>query len=67
GSIVLDLILPNIDAIPVLQRLRGLASQSPAVVLRVKKTLAVRVIRLDFKAADHLVKSFALGKLSVHV
>jgi len=66
-AIVLDLMLPKLDGISVLKRLRGKGSRIPVLVLTAKDAVADRVAGLDLGADDYLVKPFALAELIARV
>src|SRR5436853_6697104 len=57
--IVLDLMLPKLDGLTILKRLRAKGASVPVLVLTAKDTLDDRVRGLDTGADDYLVKPFA--------
>ena len=61
--IILDLMLPKLDGISVLQRLRGASNDTPVLILTAMDEVAHRVAGLDAGADDYLVKPFAFGEL----
>jgi DNA-binding response OmpR family regulator len=61
--IVLDLMIPKVDGITVLQRLRAQGTKSQILILSAKDTVDDRVHGLDQGADDYLVKPFALSEL----
>jgi DNA-binding response OmpR family regulator len=65
--IVLDLMLPKLDGLTVLKRLRARGSAAPVLVLTAKDTLEDRVHGLDLGADDYLVKPFAFAELLARV
>ena len=65
--IVLDLMLPKLDGISVLERLRAKGSGTPVLVLTAKDALEDRVAGLDTGADDYLVKPFAFAELLARV
>jgi DNA-binding response OmpR family regulator len=65
--IVLDLMLPRVDGLTVLRRLREAGSAVPVLVLTAKDTVADRVTGLDAGADDYLVKPFAFAELLARV
>lgn len=60
--IVLDLGLPDLDGLTVLQRLREW-SQIPVIVLSVRNADTDKITLLDAGADDYLTKPFSLGEL----
>ena len=58
--IVLDIMIPGIDGLQVLQRLRADNNTTPVLLLTAKDTIDDRVTGLDLGADDYLVKPFAL-------
>ena len=65
--IVLDIILPKLDGLSILQRLRQAGDRTPTLLLTAKDTVADRVAGLDLGADDYLVKPFALEELLARV
>ena len=61
--IVLDRMLPRIEGLDVLRRLRAAAVRAPVLVLTAKGGVADRVDGLDAGADDYLVKPFAMAEL----
>ena len=61
--IVLDRMLPGIEGLDVLRRLRAAAVRTPVLVLTAKGGIADRVDGLDAGADDYLVKPFAMAEL----
>ena len=61
--IVLDLMLPRVDGMTVLKRLRAKGNRSHVLILTAKDTTADRVHGLDAGADDYLVKPFAFAEL----
>jgi two-component system copper resistance phosphate regulon response regulator CusR len=62
-AIVLDLMLPGIDGLTVLQRLRRHGSDVPVLILTARDDIDDRVTGLDHGADDYLVKPFAFEEL----
>ncbi len=52
--------IPGIDGLQVLQRLRADNNTTPVLLLTAKDTIDDRVTGLDLGADDYLVKPFAL-------
>ena len=65
--IVLDLMLPKMDGLSILKRLRADGRPAHVLILTAKDTLADRVKGLDLGADDYLVKPFALEELLARV
>lgn len=65
--IVLDLMLPRLDGIGVLQRLRRADRRASVIVLTARDTVSDRVAGLRSGADDYLVKPFALEELLARV
>ena len=61
-AIVLDLMIPRLDGISLLQRLRTL-KKTPVLILTARDTTADRVKGLDNGADDYLTKPFELAEL----
>ncbi|MDA1632684.1 response regulator transcription factor [Bacillus cereus] len=61
--IVLDIMIPGIDGLQVLQRLRADNNTTPVLLLTAKDTIDDRVTGLDLGADDYLVKPFAFDEL----
>lgn len=65
--IVLDLMLPGMDGLSILERLRAKQSPAHVLILTAKDTLADRVAGLDRGADDYLVKPFAFAELLARI
>src|SRR5688572_13437357 len=61
--VVLDWMLPDVDGVEVLQRLRGQAQHIPVLMLTARSTLNDRVVGLDSGADDYVAKPFAFAEL----
>jgi len=66
-AVVLDLSLPSMDGLTVLQRLRGRGCTSPVVVLTARGDLEDRVHGLNLGADDYLAKPFDLSELEARL
>ena len=66
-AIVLDRMLPGLEGLDVLRRLRAGAVRVPVLVLTAKGGIADRVAGLDAGADDYLVKPFALTELAARL
>lgn len=65
--IILDLMLPGLDGLSLLSRIRAKGRQNHVLVLTAKDTLEDRVKGLDLGADDYLVKPFAFEELLARV
>ncbi len=65
-AIVLDIMLPGIDGLELLERLRN-TKRTPVLLLTARDTLDDRVTGLDTGADDYLVKPFALQELTARL
>ena len=65
--VVLDLMIPEIDGLSLLRRLRQSGSSSPVLLLTAKDAIEDRVLGLDAGADDYLVKPFAFKELLARV
>ncbi|MCP4249187.1 MAG: response regulator transcription factor [bacterium] len=65
--IVLDIVLPKLDGLSVLRRLRQAGGRTPVRLLAARDTVADRVAGLDLGADDYLIKPFALDELLARV
>jgi DNA-binding response OmpR family regulator len=61
--VVLDVVLPKIDGLAVLDQLRGRKDTTPVLLLTSRDTVSDRVAGLDRGADDYLVKPFELAEL----
>ena len=65
--VVLDLMLPDMDGMAVLERIRGKKMGPPVLILSARSTLDDRVKGLEQGADDYLVKPFAFVELLARV
>ncbi len=61
--IILDLMLPRIDGLTLLKRLRGRQDRTPTLILTAKEGTASTIELLNAGADDYLSKPFDLGEL----
>ncbi|MCA9415324.1 MAG: response regulator transcription factor [Candidatus Omnitrophica bacterium] len=66
-AIVLDLMLPKMDGIQILQQLRKDGIGTHVLILTAKDTVEDRVVGLEQGADDYLIKPFALEELLARV
>lgn len=62
-AIVLDRMLPEVDGLDLLRRLRGVDLTTPVLMLTARDSVGERVEGLEAGADDYLVKPFALSEL----
>ncbi|WP_163363609.1 response regulator, partial [Enterobacter cloacae] len=62
--IVLDLGLPDISGLEVLQRLRRAGNRTPLIILTARDALKDRVAGLDLGADDYMLKPFEVEELA---
>jgi DNA-binding response OmpR family regulator len=65
--IILDLMLPGMDGLSILERLRAKQNPAHVLILTAKDTVADRVAGLERGADDYLVKPFAFAELLARV
>jgi two-component system OmpR family response regulator len=66
-TIVLDIMLPKLDGLTLLTRVRHAGNRAPVLLLTAKDTVDDRVTGLDLGADDYLVKPFAFQELLARV
>lgn len=64
---VLDIMMPKLDGITVLQRVRAEGNQIPILLLTAKSEIEDRVNGLDSGADDYLVKPFSMKELLARI
>ncbi|MBL7189395.1 MAG: response regulator transcription factor [Phycisphaerae bacterium] len=65
--IILDIMLPGMDGLEILKKIRSRGKKSHVLILTAKDTLEDRVAGLDLGADDYLVKPFAFEELVARV
>jgi DNA-binding response OmpR family regulator len=65
--VVLDLMLPRVDGLTILKRLRSGGRSTHVLILTARDTVQDRVLGLDLGADDYLVKPFAFEELLARV
>ncbi len=66
-ALVLDIMMPGLDGIEVLRRLRGQGITTPALFLTARTEVSQRVEGLDAGADDYLPKPFATDELLARI
>lgn len=66
-AIVLDIMMPRMDGLQVLRKLRDDNNQIPVLLLTAKDRVEDRVTGLDTGADDYLVKPFAIRELLARI
>ena len=65
--LILDRMLPGLDGLAVLRRLRAAGIRTPAIFLTAKSAVADRVEGLDAGADDYMVKPFSFAELLARI
>lgn len=65
--IILDLMLPGMDGLEILTKLRETEKQSHVLILTAKDTIEDKIQGLDLGADDYLIKPFAFEELLARV
>lgn len=60
---VIDLMLPGLDGLGLIERLRAAGVQTPVIILSAKRSLDDRVLGLQKGGDDYLTKPFAFSEL----
>ncbi len=66
-GVILDIMMPKMDGIEVLKRLRAASCTVPVLLLTAKAEVDDRIRGLDAGADDYLPKPFAMGELLARV
>ena len=61
--VILDLLLPDMDGLALLEKLRNRQSSPPVLILSARSALDDRIRGLDLGADDYLIKPFAFAEL----
>ena len=61
--IILDIMMPKLDGLTVLKRLREQGVSTPVIILTAKAEIEDKIAGLDTGADDYLTKPFAMGEL----
>lgn len=66
-GIILDIMMPGLDGIEVLSRLRKDGCTTPVLLLTAKAQVEDRIIGLDAGADDYLPKPFDMGEMTARI
>ena len=66
-AIILDLMLPGMDGLTILQKIRAQGRQTHVLILTAKDALEDKVKGLDLGADDYLIKPFAFEELLARI
>ncbi len=66
-AIVLDIVLPKLDGLKILEKLRAAGSRTHILMLTARDTVPDRIAGLSKGADDYLVKPFALEELVARI
>ena len=65
--VILDIMMPKLDGLSVLHKIRASGSKVPVILLTAKDAIEDRVKGLDSGANDYLVKPFAMDELLARI
>lgn len=65
--VILDIMLPKIDGLQVLRKIRSSGSETPVIMLTAKGEVEDKVSGLDAGADDYIVKPFAFDELLARI
>lgn len=66
-GIILDIMMPKLDGIEVLKKIRNAGNKTPVLLLTAKSEIRDRITGLDAGADDYLPKPFNMGELLARV
>ena len=66
-GMILDIMMPKMDGIEVLKKLREKGINTPVLLLTAKSQVSDRIEGLDSGADDYLTKPFAMGELLARI
>lgn len=66
-GIILDIMMPKLSGLEVLEKLRREDNQTPILLLTARSAIEDRIDGLDLGADDYLTKPFAMGELLARV
>lgn len=67
GAIIMDIMLPGIDGLRVVEKMRGSGVITPVLILSAKRSVDDRVRGLQKGGDDYLVKPFAFAELLARI
>lgn len=67
SCIIFDIMMPKIDGIEALKRIRDSGDMTPVIMLTAKSEVGDRIMGLDAGADDYLAKPFAMGELLARI
>lgn len=67
SCIIFDIMMPKIDGIEALKRIRDSGDMTPVIMLTAKSEVEDRIMGLDAGADDYLAKPFAMGELLARI
>ena len=65
--VILDIMMPKLDGLSVLHKIRASGSKVPVILLTAKDSIEDRVKGLDSGANDYLIKPFAMDELLARI
>lgn len=65
--IVMDIMMPRMDGIEALRRMRASGDVTPVILLTAKTEVEDRIVGLDAGADDYVAKPFAMGELLARI
>lgn len=66
-GIILDVMMPKLDGVQVLKKIRDMGIHTPVLLLTAKSDIEDRIAGLDAGADDYLAKPFAMGEFLARV
>ncbi len=66
-AVILDIMMPKMDGLELVQRLRAQGNNTPVIFLTAKDTVADKVKGLNLGANDYLVKPFSFDELIARI
>jgi DNA-binding response OmpR family regulator len=66
-AIILDIMMPKVDGLTVLKKLRQAGNSTPVIFLTARDAVSDRILGLDSGANDYLIKPFALEELEARL
>lgn len=66
-AVIMDIMMPKVDGITVLKKMRAENNQTPVILLTAKDAVTDRVAGLDAGAEDYLIKPFAFEELMARI